>query len=202
MENKRMKRKLPKAGDIVVVNHENSSETYYFDGKNLVDSVGTMFSDKDIDWNDMWETDKTWRFASDVEKNAYGEELWKNNLMVDYKTNKIVSTSLEDDVKESAKKDKKPSIEVNYYEPDGFPTKTEYTITTSLDVYKAELVRLYELLDDIDFMAQLGKFIDDEVLLTMIRTKCIRRKRFIKDKGRDLFFNGEKLTDNKVEEDE
>ena len=202
MGNKRMKRKLPKAGDVVVVNHENSLETYYFDGENLVDSVGTMFSDKDIDWNDMWETDKTWRFASDMEKNAYGEELWKNNLMVDCKTNKIVSTSVEDEVKENAKKDKKPSIVVNYCVPDGFPIKTEYTITTSLDAYKQELVRLYELLDDIDFMAQLGKFIDNETLLTMIRIKCNRRKRFIKDKGKDLFFNGEKLTDNKTDEDE
>lgn len=183
--------KIPTKGDVVVVNHENSSETYYFDGENLVDSVGTMFTDKNIDWPEMWKTDKTWRFANEAEKNAYGEELWKNNLMVDCKTNKIASTSVEDEAKED-----KPSIAVRYCVPDGYPLKNEYDITTSLDVYKAELVRLYELLDDIDFMAQLGKFIDNEALLTMIRTKCNRRKRFIKDKGKDLFLNGEKLTDN------
>lgn len=183
--------KIPTKGDVVVVNHENSSETYYFDGENLVDSVGTMFTDKNIDWPEMWKTDKTWRFANEAEKNAYGEELWKNNLMVDCKTNKIVSTSVEDEVKED-----EPSIAVRYCVPDGYPSKNEYTISTTIDVYKKEIVRLYELLDDIDFMAQLGKFIDNEALLTMIRTKCNRRKRFIKDKGKDLFLNGEKLTDN------
>lgn len=190
-------KKLPKKGDIIVVNHENSAETYYFDGVNLVDSVGTMFTEKNIDWPKMWKTDKTWRFANEFEKNAYGEELWKNNLMVDCKINKIVSTSVEDEVKED-----KPSIAVRYCVPDGYPLKNEYAISTTIDAYKAELVRLYELLDDIDFMAQLGKFIDNETLLTTIRIKCNRRKRFIKDKGRDLFFNGEKLTDNKEEDDD
>ena len=48
-------------------------------------------------------------------------------------------------------------------------------------------------------MAQLGRFIDEEALLTMIRTKCERRKRVIQNKGRDLIFKGDYLTHNNEE---
>lgn len=190
------KRRLPQKGDIVVVNHENSSEAYYFDGKHLVDSVGTMFSDDNIDWKNMWETDNTWRFANDVEKNAYGEELWKNNLMVDYKTNKIVSTSVEDEAKED-----KPSITVRYCVPDGYPLKKEYAISTTIDVYKEEIVRLYDLLEDISTMAEIGLDMSKEcnntsTLLNQINIIADRRKRKVKTDGYNLFLNGEKLTDN------
>lgn len=183
------KRKFPQKGDMVVVNHENSSETYFFDGESLVDSVGTMFTDKNIDWNETWKTDKTWRFASDEERKAYEEELNKNGLFIS-KNGFFISNY-----------DAIVSRALNYHYVEK-SEKTDYVCTTSFDVYKNEIVRLYELLDDIDFMAQLGKFIDNEALLTMIRIKCNRRKRFIKDKGRDLFFNGEKLTENKTDEDE
>lgn len=188
--------KIPTKGDVVVVNHENSSETYYFDGENLVDSVGTMFTDKNIDWPEMWKTDKTWRFANEFEKNAYGEELWKNNLMVDCKTNKIVSTSKEDEVKED-----KPSIAVRYCVPDGYPLKNEYTISTTIDVYKEEIVRLYDLLEDISTMAEIGLDMSKEcnntsTLLNQISIIADRRKRKVKTDGYNLFLNGEKLTDN------
>ena len=189
--------KIPTKGDVVVVNNENSSETYYFDGENLVDSVGTMFTDKNIDWPEMWKTDKTWRFANEAEKNAYCEELWKTaNLIVNHKTKKIVSASVEDEAKED-----EPSIAVRYCVPDGYIEKKEYAISTTIDVYKEEIVRLYDLLEDISTMAEIGLDISKEcnntsTLLNQINIIADRRKRKVKTDGYNLFLNGEKLTDN------
>lgn len=204
------KRRLPQAGDIIVVNHENSSETYFFDGKNLVDTVGTMFSDDNVDWNDMWETDKTWRFAKEDERNIYREELKKNNLFINDFTKVIGSIKVikEYETTEMVKnEDKKtPSVSVNYCRPEGADAPTyKYTITTyPLDSYKDELVRLYDLLEDIEFIAKIGEVESEPIskakdLFEKIGNMSARRGKNIKTDCCNLFFNNEQLTDYEKE---
>ena len=38
------KKRTPVKGGIVIVKHENSEETYYFDGVNLIDTTGKRFT--------------------------------------------------------------------------------------------------------------------------------------------------------------
>lgn len=170
------RRKTPKIGDIVVVNRNGKEDVFMFCGLTMINAQGELstISDKDIDYAKTWEDDKTWRFANSEEKAAFESNFSDKEFVIKdvFERERMVY--------------EKPEPTVEWVDP-------------KIDAYKAELVRLYELLDDIDFMAQLGKFIDDEALLTMIRTKCNRRKRIIKNKGRDLIFNGDYLTHNNEE---
>lgn len=170
------RRKTPKVGDIVVVNHNGKEDVFMFCGLTMVNAQGELsaITDKENDYKKTWEKDTAWRFANDEEIAAFESDFSDKEFVIKdvFEREQMVCT--------------KPEPKVEYVEP-------------KIDAYKAELVRLYELLDDINFMAQLGRFIDEEALLTMIRTKCERRKRVIQNKGRDLIFKGDYLTHNNEE---
>ena len=199
------KKRTPKAGDIVIVKHENSEEAYFFDGGCLIDSTGRQFSPfkdgEEKDWDKLWSTDKNWRYAEEDEKNAYMADLNENGLILDLSRNEVREFELNGDsviVKPLA-----TELEITYdFVPcDDYPYNHTFkdTDTSLLQDYKDEIVRLWKLVEEMGTMADFSVSGCDKLTdrkFGMIGEKAVQRFRGVKSDGYNLFFKGEKITDN------
>lgn len=206
------KRTLVKGG-IVIVKHENSEETYYFDGVNLIDSTGKRFTpfkeNEKKDWDKLWETDDSWRIATIDEGNAYVKELRKNGYDVNY-TNYTVEKVADDSETEEDKKKVLAEIEISYdYVPcDDTPYNQTFKDTVEpsiepaynlLQDYKNEIVRLWKLVEELGTMADCSISGCDKMTdrkFGLIGEKALARFQNVKSDTYNLFFKGEKLTNN------
>ena len=201
------KKKTPKAGDIVIVKHENSEEAYFFDGVDLVDTIGKMFTpfkvNEDKDWNKLWDTDNSWRMPNIDEYSAYVKELNKNGYDINYVNNKVFK--MEDNVKkEEDEKKVLAEIEISYdYVPsDECPYNETFKDSISADelqCYKDEIVRLWKLVEEMGTMADCSISGFDKMTdrkFGLIGEKALARFQNVKSDTYNLFFKGEKLTNN------
>lgn len=198
------KRTLVKGG-IVIVKHENSEETYYFDGVNLIDSTGKRFTpfkeNEKKDWDKLWETDDSWRIATIDEGNAYVKELRKNGYDVNY-TNYTIE-KVDDDVKgEEDEKKVLAEIEISYDYVPSYEYPYNHTFRAEpedLQDYKDEIVRLWKLVEELGTMADCSISGFDKMTdrkFGLIGEKALARFQNVKSDTYNLFFKGEKLTNN------
>lgn len=201
------KKRTPVKGGIVIVKHENSEETYYFDGVNLIDTTGKRFTPFNVNekknWCKLWETDDSWRIATIDEGNAYVKELRKNGYDVNY-TNYTIE-KVDDDVKdEEDKKKVLAEIEISYdYVPNvDYPYNETFKDSVSADElqdYKDEIVRLWKLVEELGTMADCSISGFDKMTdrkFGLIGEKALQRFQNVKSDTYNLFFKGEKLTNN------
>ena len=204
------KKRTPKAGDTVIVKHENSEESYFFDGTYLVDSTGREFSPfKDgegSDWNKLWNTDKNWRLANVKETISYANELKKNGYGINYTDHTVSEAKIKTEELGGDSVVVKPNlaeIEISYdFVPnDDYPYNHTFkdTDTSLLQDYKNEIVRLWKLVEEMGTMADCSVSGCDKLTdrkFGLIGEKAVQRFRNVKSDGYNLFFKGEKITNN------
>lgn len=191
------KKRTPKAGDTVIVKHENSEEAYFFNGVNLIDTTGKKFTPFKVnekkEWNKLWDIDNSWRIATIDEGNAYIKELNKNGLHIEELNGDSVIV--------------KPlctEIEISYdYVPcDDYPYNHTFKDSVSADElqdYKDEIVRLWKLVEELGTMADCSISGCDKMSdrkFGLIGEKALARFQNVKSDTYNLFFKGEKLTNN------
>jgi len=199
------KKRTPVKGGIVIVKHENSEETYFFNGTYLVDSTGREFSPfKDgekNDWNKLWDTDKNWRIATIDEGNSYINELRKNGYEInsDFSIEKTADIVKADD---ESKVLAEIEISYDYVPKEDYPYNETFKDSVSADElqdYKDEIVRLWKLVEDLGTMADCSISGFDKMTdrkFGLIGEKALARFQNVKSDTYNLFFKGEKLTNN------
>lgn len=199
------KRKTPTRGVIVIVKHENSEEAYFFDGVNLIDTTGKKFTpfkeNENKDWDKLWETDDSWRIPNQDECVSYMNELRKNGFELDIHNN--IVKKIDDSETEEDKKKVLAEIEISYdYVPNETPYNETFKDSVSADElqdYKDEIVRLWKLVEELGTMADMSISGCDKMTdrkFGLIGDKALQRFQNVKSDTYNLFFKGEKLTNN------
>jgi hypothetical protein len=198
------KRKKPMTGSYVVIEHKNSSQTYLFDGTCLIDSVtNTFVPENNESWEKYWDTTK-WRYANENECKAYIADLYEHGFYYNVKTN----TMEEAHVVELNDYNKEEDVDIDKYFStvtidfnNEYPCGVTFRCESDKEVaYKAEIVRLWKLLEEVGIMADLSingcdKLFDSK--MGKIGDKAMLRFKNVKSDGYNLFLGDEQLTNNK-----
>ena len=200
------KRKTPAKGFIVVIEHTNSSQTYLFDGTCLIDSVTNTFVPENSEsWEKYWDTTK-WRYANEKEYKEYIADLYEHGFYYDANTNTIEEANVEELKSNDCNKEEDIDVE-KYFTNESIEFSNEYPCGIMFKnesdkevAYKAEIVRLWKLIEEMGMMADLSingcdKLFDSK--MGKIGDKALLRFKNIKSDGYNLFFGDEQLTNNK-----
>lgn len=88
--------KKPQAGDFVVTRFRVNgmpfigNETWFYNGVQLINNKGGEFKPVVAEkWDDAWDKDYHWRFASEEEKHDFMVDLQDNKLTIDFSDNTL-----------------------------------------------------------------------------------------------------------------